>query len=46
MNRRVWDETTGWKSGGGGDLGFGTVGVVIFAGLDGGRVLYDDLSGL
>jgi len=36
----------GRKSSGGGELGFGTGGVVVFAGPDGGRVPYDGLGGL
>jgi len=43
-------EVDGRKSGGGGDLGFDTGGVVVFAGPDGagyvGRVLYDGRGGL
>jgi len=42
----VWVDTGGRKSGGGGDLGIDTGGVVVFAGPDGGRVPYDDLGGV
>ena len=42
----MWEEVGGQDSGGGGDLGFDTGGVVVFAGLDGGRGPYDDLGGL
>jgi len=42
----VWEEVGGRDSGGGGDLGFDTGGVVVSAGPEGERVPYDDLGGL
>jgi len=46
----VWEEAGGRESGGGGDLGFDTGGVVIFAGPEGAgyveRVPYDGRGGL
>jgi len=46
----AWVGAGGRESGGGGDLGFDTGGVLVFAGPDGAgnadRVPYDDLGGL
>jgi len=42
----AWVGAGGRESGGGGDLGFDTGGVVVFAGPQGGGVPYDDLGGL